>query len=98
MDSVELNIGELTEADRSAAERLVGRQLRADQQIRIEVISPTLPGIPENVARDDWPLPDWFNVYEGLTEAEIDEITNTILSNRFQLRHESDPLDGCCDS
>jgi hypothetical protein len=31
-------------------------------------------------------LPDWFNVYEGMSSEEIDDITNVILSNRFVLR------------
>ncbi len=89
METLFYTVGELTTASREAAEQLVGHPLAETQQIRIEVSTPTLSA--QGDAADDLPpLPDWFNVYEGLTDAEVDEITNTILSNRFNLRRPVD--------
>ncbi len=86
METRVYTIGELPTASRMAAEQLIGPKLTETQQIRIEVSAPA-PSSPDAMPEDDLPpLPDWFNVYEGLTDAEVDEITNTILSNRFDLR------------
>lgn len=84
MEAVVYTVGELTDSNRKAAETLVGHSLTERQQIRIEVTDPTDSTAP--LVGDDAPLPDWFNVYEGMSAAEIDDVTNVILSNRFNLR------------
>jgi hypothetical protein len=84
METVVYIIGDLTDSNRRAAELLVGHSLTERQQIRIEVTDPAAASHP--VGGDDQALPDWFNVYEGMSSEEIDDITNVILSNRFVLR------------
>jgi hypothetical protein len=84
METLVYTVGELPAASRVAAEQLVGHPLSESQRIRIEV-SPPAPGSVDPAVDNLPPLPEWFNVYEGLTDAEIDAITTTILSNRFDL-------------
>ena len=84
METLVYTVGELPAASRVAAEQLVGHPLSASQRILIEVSAPAMPVIADG--NDGLPpLPEWFNVYEGLTDADIDAITETILSNRFDL-------------
>jgi hypothetical protein len=77
METVIRSVGDLTAPDRSAIERVVGHQLGESQQLVIQVISVVVPKSP--VAAKGQSLPAWCNVYEGMTEAEIDELHGSIV-------------------
>jgi hypothetical protein len=55
--------------------------LRENQQVVLQVVTPTEPKptqeAPLRTATDH--LPDWCNVYEGLSDEEIAEIEDVIL-------------------
>ena len=78
METVVRNVRDLDQTDRSALERVVGHQLRESQQLVIQVMSVT---VEERVAAlpvgDE--LPAWCDVYEGLSDAEIDELDRAII-------------------
>jgi hypothetical protein len=80
MESIIRNVRHIDADDREALEHAVGRPLREDQQVIINIVSPDLP-IPtsESAKQPAAALPDWCNVYADLTEDEIDEIEKSII-------------------
>lgn len=77
METVTCYVRDLMDADRSALERLVGHRLDEQGQVLIQVTG-SMPGRVENGPATDG-LPEWFNVYEGLTDDEIDAIEKHIV-------------------
>jgi hypothetical protein len=78
MKNVIRNVGELDANDRLALEKVVGRKLYEDERLVIEVVSPTMhpsvkPAAPGAI------LPDWCDVYAGLTDEEVDELDRAIV-------------------
>src|SRR5438093_1373533 len=80
METIVRNVRELKGDDRSAAEQLVGHSLRENQKLVIQVVNLDLAtGRPGN-GTSTGKLPDWCNVYEGLTDEEIADLEKTILT------------------
>lgn len=78
METVVRNIADLDESERSALERLIGHPLGGEEQLRIEVV-------PKRVGNGDDPahaggasLPEWCNVYRGLSDAEVDGLEQAV--------------------
>ena len=84
METFVHNVRDLNSTERSAVEQLVGHALRENQQLVIQVVSLEVgtkePGL--GVGEDQ--LPDWCNVYEGLTDDQIAELEKAI-SQRLDL-------------
>lgn len=76
MQTVMRNVRDLDGADRTAVEKLVGHALRESERVVIHVTDAT-DGPAERPAPND-ELPAWCNVYEGLSDAEIDELDRSI--------------------
>ncbi|HEV3345330.1 MAG TPA: hypothetical protein VG125_33440 [Pirellulales bacterium] len=77
METLVRNVRDLDQSDRSALERVVGHQLRESQRLVIQVIN---AGVEEPAARTaDDELPAWSDVYEGLSDSEIDELDAAIV-------------------
>jgi hypothetical protein len=84
METVIRNVGEIDAHDREALEHVLGHALRENQQVVIRIVN--LPGQTEpvpaaaiNGANGSATLPEWCNVYDGLTEDEIADMEKTIL-------------------
>ena len=80
METIILNVKDMKSKDRSAAESIVGHPLDADQQLVITVRHSEgagADGVPEKSLAE---LPDWCNVYHGLSEQEIDDVERVILT------------------
>jgi len=77
METVIRNVGDIPASDRSALERVVGHQLRESQQLVIQVVSLVVPPPPAATTGDS--LPDWCRVYEGMTDAEAEELHGAIV-------------------
>ncbi len=84
METVTRNVEDMNEADRLALEHVLGRSLREDQQLVIRVISP--PGVQEFSSTSNQgtlntapALPEWCNVYAGLSNEEIADVEQSIL-------------------
>ena len=77
MESIVCNVRDLDQADRSALERVVGCELRASQRLVIQVMT-----MPVEETHQEPPgsgeLPDWCNIYQGLSDPEIDELDRAI--------------------
>src|SRR5439155_21924304 len=78
METVIRNVADLDRGDRSVMERVVGHTLGEKQRLIIQVTnleSPTSAECPAVMSPD---LPDWCDVYAGLSDAEIDDLDAAI--------------------
>jgi hypothetical protein len=79
MESVIRNVRDIDSRERQALEHVLGRQLRENQQVIIQVVT-----VPTAVADNPAPkgsekLPAWCNVYDGLSDEEIAEVESVAL-------------------
>jgi hypothetical protein len=78
METITRNVSDIPANDLQALEHLIGAPLLPSQQVIVQVVeresdrNETPPAAPE--AR----LPDWFNIYEGLSNEEIDRLEEGI--------------------
>ncbi len=81
MENIVRDVRDIDNTDRRALEHVVGKALRDNQRLVIQIVSldlqETPPADPSPVGAGK--LPAWCNVYEGLTDAEIDELEKTVL-------------------
>lgn len=77
MSTIVRNVRDIEAADRAALEHVVGGELREDQQLIIQVIETAKPNGEQHQTAGL--LPEWCNVYEGLTDDEIDRIEKSIV-------------------
>lgn len=83
METVIRNVGEIDSHDRRALEHVLGQSLRDNQQLVIRILNlQTKPAIPKDSTevRSAAKLPDWCNVYAGLSDEEISDLEKTILT------------------
>lgn len=83
MENVIRNIRDIDQADRQALEHVLGQRLGENQQLVIRIVNldVTQPEKPE--AAPGAPaatLPDWCNVYAGLSDEEVADLQQTILT------------------
>ena len=86
MESFIHNVRDLNGNDRSAVERLVGHTLGQNQQLVIQIVDPGLSTAEEGPGQEGGELPDWCNVYEGLSDDQIADLERAI-SRRLDLTH-----------
>ncbi len=79
METVTHNVSDLNANERTAVEQLVGHGLRENQQIILQVITLTGENETEQKTKPNGQLPDWCNVFDGLSDTEIEEIETVIL-------------------
>ena len=84
METVIRNVDEIDAHDRQALEHVLGQSLSENQQLVIRIVTLQVPTsaaqipIPHEVNGAP-SLPEWCNVYEGLSDGEIAEMEKTIL-------------------
>ena len=88
METVVRNVKDLDQPDRSALERVVGHQLRETQQVIVNVVNLDLSAGKIESVEQSAEVPDWWKVYDGLTDDEVDELDASIqranLTRRFE--------------
>jgi hypothetical protein len=85
MDSITRNVVDLAQDDRRALEHILGRPLEGQQSVVIQVVPPPVdvraqkaPSV-QPIDDESLPeLPEWLNIYEGLSEEEIEQLHNVI--------------------
>ena len=84
METITHHVDKLPASGRSAAEQLVGHSLRGNERLIIQVLEMELA----DPCADDGPpaqtLEDWARVYDGLSDAEIEEI-DVVIKTRANL-------------
>ncbi len=78
METITRQVGELRANERSAAELLLGHRLRGNERLILQVLDVEASQSPGQDSAPAEMLPSWCNVYEGLTEEEVDEIDQSI--------------------
>jgi hypothetical protein len=82
MEPIVRKVRDIGKRERYVLEDLVGRKLRENQQvvIQVETLDPEGAQTPEQAETlTEGELPDWCNVYEGLTDNEIADLESVIL-------------------
>lgn len=84
MDTITRNVGDLKMPERQALEDILGRPLLASQQLVIGIVETSPPEILQeratnHVADGEPTLPEWCDVYAGLTDQEITDLEQVIL-------------------
>lgn len=97
MQTVIRNVSDINDQDRQALEHVLGQQLSENQQLVIQVVklqvAPIAPAESGGRRNSDVILPEWCNVYAGLSDDEIAELEKAILT-RADLTRSSGSLPG----
>lgn len=78
------NVWNIDPCDRKVLERVLGQTLREDQQLVIHIVNvnvspePALASVDQQGSKSQ--LPDWCNVYEGMSNSEIQDFESIILT------------------
>ena len=87
METITRNVRDLDQSERSVMERFVGHQLHETQQITLNIMNRGLntpgPAIDETLPD----VPDHWRIYEGLSDAEVDELDREIRQRANLTRH-----------
>lgn len=78
MEMITRQVGELRANERSAAELLLGHRLRGNERLIMQVLEVDVVSPPEQDSHPAESLPAWCNVYEGLTDDEVEKIHQSI--------------------
>ena len=78
METVTRNVRDIPLGDRSALERVVGHQLRETQQVIVNVVNLDLSSEVPPAPTVDAEVPQWWKIYEGLRDEEIDRLDEAI--------------------
>lgn len=80
METITKNVRDISLPDKLALEHVIGQQLTENQQVIIQIYNldlrsePATPGIESAQG-----LPDWCNVYAGLTDKQVEAVEQTAL-------------------
>ena len=80
MESITRNVADINSTDRQALEHVVGRQLRENQQVVIHIVNMDVERPKGNGTPPAGKLPEWCNVYEGLSDDEVAELEQVVLT------------------
>lgn len=81
MESIIRNVRDIDTRERKALEHVLGHQLKENQQIIIQVV--TVSAAPDSQDTTKVPdqagkLPEWCNVFAGLTDDEMTDVESAI--------------------
>lgn len=80
MEIITKNVRDISPPDKLALEHVIGQQLTENQQVIIQVCSLDLRSEPATTeTKSAQGLPDWCNVYAGLTDKQIEAVEQTVL-------------------
>jgi hypothetical protein len=88
MESIIRDVTSLDDTHRRALEDVIGRELQSSQRLIISVLDAEVP--PAAAAKGPRPpqsLADWANVYEGLSDDQIDQIDQIATTRATLSRH-----------
>jgi hypothetical protein len=74
METITRQVGDLRDNERSAAELLLGHRLRGNERLILQVLDLDVVQPTVQDSRPAQTLDDWAQVYDGLSEDEIETI------------------------
>lgn len=78
MESIIRKVRDIEARERRVLEQVLGRQLSEDQQLIVQIADSAGQCEQQEVAAGKH-LPDWCNVYAGLTDEQVKEVEEIIL-------------------
>ena len=87
METITRNVSDIPAGDLPVLEHLIGTPLRPSQQVIVQVVEKESRGDNPPSEAGEAKLPEWFNVYEGLSDEEIDRLEDGF--ERLNLRGEN---------
>jgi hypothetical protein len=87
MEKVIRNVADINADDRRMLEQVIGRRLAENQQLIISVVGPDVPASNTSGDADAGAVPEWWNIYEGLSDQEIDRLDQAIRQRANLTRH-----------
>ena len=78
METIVCNVRDLDPDDRSALERVVGHGLGESHQLIVNVVNIDPANQASVSTQETGEIPDWWKIYEGLSETEIDALDQAI--------------------
>ncbi len=79
MDSIIRNVTDIDQADRQALEHVIGQHLRENQQVVISVLNVDMSKpLPAQTHSTEDRIPEWWKVYDGLSDDEVDRLDGAI--------------------
>jgi hypothetical protein len=82
METIVRQVRDIDSNERRMLERVIGHQLEENQSVLIQVVTPVSQspdGAEKHVEFQSGRLPEWCNVYKGLTDEQIEGIEGAIL-------------------
>ena len=80
MESITRNMSDISLRDKLALEQVIGHSLSPNQQVIIQICDPnSQPHRLPDETKVSRSLPEWCNVYAGLSDEQIDSIEQTVL-------------------
>jgi hypothetical protein len=83
MEAIIRQVRDIDQSERQVLEHVLGRQLKENQQIIIQVVnlasdkSQSPKGGETSAGSDE--LPEWCNVYDGLSDEQVADVESAIL-------------------
>jgi hypothetical protein len=78
METITRNVRDIPASDLQALEHLIGIPLHPDQQVILQVVEVEPGRDAIAYGSGEAKLPNWCNVYEGLSDGEIDRLDAAI--------------------
>jgi hypothetical protein len=89
METITRNVSEIAPGDLQALEHLIGAPLRPSQKVIMQVVERESNGNDVPADSGEPQLPEWYNVYEGLSDEEIDRL-DAAIQQRLDLTRDPD--------
>jgi len=79
METIIRHVRDIDTDERRVLEHVIGQQLHENQKVIIQVVTLSCQPAEEQGAAQPGKLPEWCNVYDGLTGAQIADVEEVIL-------------------
>jgi hypothetical protein len=81
MESIIRNVRDIDTSERLALEHVLGQRLKENQQIIIQVVTIAVNAAADAIGSESSPtkLPDWCNVFDGLSDEQVTEVEEVVL-------------------
>ncbi|MCY2992092.1 MAG: hypothetical protein NTY19_30065 [Planctomycetota bacterium] len=79
MENIVRNVKDIDTADRRALEHVIGQHLAENQQLVIHVVNVDVVRTRPVTSPSTVALPEWCNVYEGLSDQEVSALEKVVL-------------------